>query len=295
MQSTHLPPEKHKLLAPLLEQLAQVSGIKAIVLGGSFARSRARDDSDIDLGLLYADAAPFEISQIRTIAQRFNDTDAPVVSSLYEWRPWVNGGAWLTIRGQRVDLLYRSIDHFNQVITEAHSGRYEVHYGQQPPFGFFSGTYLGEVAVCEPLHDPNEVVPALKARVSEYPGALRHNVIQHFLWSAEFNISAFAPKFAARGDLHGTLSCLTRAVHEMSMALFALNQRWYLNDKTALEEIETFTARPMSYWFRVDEVFSNLSSSSTELTEAVELTAQLLRETIRIAGSAYQSRYVVPK
>jgi hypothetical protein len=54
--------------------------------------------------------------------------------------PWVNGGAWLTIGGQRVDFLYRSLEHLDRVIAEANAGRYEVHYLQQPPFGFFSAT-----------------------------------------------------------------------------------------------------------------------------------------------------------
>lgn len=71
-----------------------------------------------------------------------NDTGNPVVTGFYEWGPWVNGGAWLTIGGQRVDFIYRSIEHLDRVVSDAHAGRHELHYLQQPPFGFFSGTYL---------------------------------------------------------------------------------------------------------------------------------------------------------
>src|SRR5262245_65995208 len=89
---------------------------------------------------------PFAIQCIRELAEDVNDFAGPVVTNFYQWGPWVNGGAWLTIGGQRVDFLYRSLEQLDRVIDEANAGRYELHYLQQPPFGFFSGTYLGEIA-----------------------------------------------------------------------------------------------------------------------------------------------------
>jgi hypothetical protein len=129
------------------------SGNPRIVRGGSLARCRARADSDVDLGLLYDEQASFEIEALRTVAARLNDHPEPVVIAFYEWGRWVNGGAWLTIRGQRVDLLYRSLQHLEQVITNADRGRYEIDYEQQPPFGFLGPTCLGEISICEPLFD----------------------------------------------------------------------------------------------------------------------------------------------
>jgi len=104
-----------------------------------------------------------------------------VVTNFYEWGPWVNGVAWLTIGGQRVDLLYRSLEHLESVIVEAEAGRYELHYAQQPPFGFFSGTYLCEIAVCVPLFDPEARLDLLKRRLADYPDALRQAVVQDYL------------------------------------------------------------------------------------------------------------------
>jgi hypothetical protein len=43
-----------------------------------------------------------------------------------EWGQLVNGGAWLTVEGQRVDLLYRDLDFVQHWIEEAQAGRYEV-------------------------------------------------------------------------------------------------------------------------------------------------------------------------
>src|SRR5262249_40273222 len=151
----------------LVEQLRTISGIKAVVLAGSHARGRARPNSDIDLGIFYSEPAPFAIQSVRELAETVNDTPGPVVTNFYEWGPWVNGGAGLTVGGQRVDFIYRSLEHVERVIVDAESGRYELHYLQQPPFGFFSATYLGEIAVCIPLFDPDGRLDLMKKRVAD--------------------------------------------------------------------------------------------------------------------------------
>ena len=231
-----LSPKQRELVSTLTERLAAIRGVKAVVLGGSYARGRARPGSDIDLGVFYSETDPFSIQSIRELAEAVNDTAGPVVSDFYGWGPWVNGGAWLTIGGQRVDFLYRSFEHVERVIADAEAGRYEVDYSQQPPFGFFSGTYLGETAVCVPLFDPESRLDPLKRRVEYYPEALRRAVVQNYLWAAEFGLAAFAPKFAARSDSYGTAACLTCAVNQLVLVLFALNRQYPLNDKTALAD-----------------------------------------------------------
>src|SRR6478672_1579763 len=171
---------QRELVSLLSTRLAAIPGVAAVVLGGSHARGRAQPGSDIDLGLFYSEAAPFAIESLRELAEAVNDTAGPVVTNFYGWGPWVNGGAWLTIGGQRVDFLYRNLEQVERVIAEAEAGRYEVHYLQQPPFGFFSGTYLGEIAVCVPLIDPEARLAALKRRVADYPEALRRAVVQDY-------------------------------------------------------------------------------------------------------------------
>src|SRR5436190_21577702 len=88
--------------------------------------------------------------------------------------------------------------------NSSEAGRYEQHYAQQPPFGFFSGAYLGEIAVCIPLFDPEARLEALKRRVANYREALRNAVVQDYLWQAELGLTAFAPKFAGRSGAYGT-------------------------------------------------------------------------------------------
>jgi predicted nucleotidyltransferase len=290
-----LSPEQRELVSTLSKQLGAIRGIKAVVLGGSYARGRARQGSDIDLGIFYSEEDPFSIQGIRELAEIVNDTTGPVVTGFYEWGPWVNGGAWLTIDGQRVDFIYRSLEHLERVISDAETGRYELHYAQQPPFGFFSGTYLGEIAACVPLFDPDARLDMLKRRVADYPEALRRSVVQDYLWAAEFGLAAFARKFAARSDGYGTAACLTRAVNQMVLVLFAVNRKYLLNDKTALAEIAEFEVAPREFGPRVQRTLAQLGASPAELDTAVESIVQLLRETVELTDGLYQPRYTLPK
>ena len=287
--------EQSELVSSVAKRLGAITGVQAVVLGGSHARGRAQPGSDIDLGLLYSDVAPFSTHSVRELAEAVNDSAGPVVTDFYQWGPWVNGGAWLTIGGQRVDFLYRSIEHLDRVIAEANAGRYELHYLQQPPFGFFSGTYLGEIAVCIPLFDPEGRVDELKRQVAAYPEALRRAVVRDYLFMAEFTLTAFAPKVAARSDIYGTAACLTRAVNELVMALFALNRKYPLNDKTALEEVTEFECAPPEFGPRVQKTLAHLGASAGELSTAVEGIAQLLRDTIDLADGLHHARYALPK
>jgi predicted nucleotidyltransferase len=289
-----LSPEQRDLVTLLVKRLGAIPGVRAVVLGGSYARGRARPGSDIDLGIVYSETSPFSVQSVRELAEAVNDVAEPVVTDFYQWGPWVNGGAWLTIDGQRVDFIYRNFEQMQRVIAEAEAGRYELHYLQQPPFGFFSGTYLGEIAVCVPLFDPDAWIAGLKRRVAEYPEALRQSLIQDFLFMAEFTITAFAPKYAARSDAFGTAACLARAVNELSIVLFALNRRYLLNDKTALEEVAEFARAPEAFGPRVRETLGNLGDSAAELLAAVERIAQLLQETIALTNGQYQPRYTLP-
>lgn len=290
-----LLPEQRELVLSLATRLGTVRGVRAVVLGGSYARGCAQPGSDIDLGIFYSEADPFSIESLRELAEEVNDTAGPVVSDFYGWGPWVNGGAWLTIDGQRVDFIYRNLEHVERVVTEAQSGKYEVHYLQQPPFGFFSATYLGEVAVCVPILDPEARLDALKRRVAVYPEALRRRVVQDYLFMAEFTITAFAPKFAARSDTYGTAACLTRAVNELVLGLFALNRRYLINEKSALREIAEFERAPRDFGARVRTTLARLGTSTAELAAAVDGIAHLVQESAELTEGLYQARYTVPK
>lgn len=293
MSENQLSARQEELVSSLASRLGAIRGVKAVVLGGSHARGRARPESDIDLGVFYSEASPFEIDRIRELASTVNDAPEPVVTGFYEWGPWVNGGAWLAIGGQRVDFIYRSLEHVERVISDAEAGRYELHYLQQPPFGFFSGIYLGEIAICQPLIDPAGLIVRLKARVARYPEALREAVVRDHLWMAEFTLGAFASKYAARADVHGTVTCLTRATNHLILVLFALNRTYPVNDKTALAEIAEFECAPRAFADRVNATFARMGSSPDELRAAAVAVGELVRQTIELTDGLYRPRYAL--
>jgi predicted nucleotidyltransferase len=290
-----LSPKQQELATSLSKRLEAIRGVQAVVLGGSYARGRDQPGSDIDLYLYYSEGAPFSIPSIRELAEAVNDTPRPVVTDFYGWGQWVNGGAWLTIGGQRVDFVYRNLEHLERVIAEAEAGGYVLDYAQQPPFGFFSAAYLGEVAVGIPLFDPEARLGVLKRRVTVYPEALRRAVVQDYLWAAELGLAAFAPKFAGRSGAYGTAACLARAVNQLLLVLFALNRKYLVDDKTALAEVAEFERAPREFGPRVQKTLAHLGDSPAELSAAVESVAQLFQETVALTEGLYQPRFTLPK
>ena len=288
---SELSPQQRALVDSLARRLGAIPGVAAVALGGSYARGFAKPDSDIDLGVFYSEAAPFELAAVRALAVQVNDAPDPVVTGFYVWGPWVNGGAWLTIGGQRVDFLWRSLEHEQRVIADAEAGRFELHWGQQPPFGFFGPTYLGELAICQPLSDPEGRLAALKRAVAVYPEALRRAVVQAYLWQAEFALESFAPKYAARGDALGTAGCLARVAHQLVLVLFALNRRWLLSDKTALAEIAAFPEKPRAFPERIGALLARLGETPAQLAAAVAAEAELVGEVRALAGALYARPY----
>ena len=155
-----VPADETPLPAPvaaLAGALARVPGAVAVALGGSRATGTHRPDSDWDLGLYYR--ASLEPADVRRLGH------PGYVSGLGEWGPIVNGGAWLTVGGLAVDVLFRDLDVIEGWLEDARSGRFEVLTQNGHLVG--APTYLpvGELALCRPLSGnlPRPAFPATLA------------------------------------------------------------------------------------------------------------------------------------
>ena len=148
--------------------------------------------------------------------------------------------------------------------------------------------------MCMPMFDPEARLDLLKRRVAEYPVVLRRAVVQDYLWAAEFGLGAFARTYAKRSDAYGTAACLTCAVNQLVLVLFALNREYLINGKTALAEAAEFGRAPREFGLRVQKTLAHLGASPAELVAAVESVVQLFRETVELTDGLYQPRYTLP-
>src|SRR4051812_48894539 len=106
----NLPKHKQNLLGNVIGELKRIAGVKAIVLGGSYATGMATDNSDLDIGIYYSDQSPFDLEKIKKVADKFAVKEKPIVTGFYEWGPWVNGGAWIKTTDGKVDFLYKNVE-----------------------------------------------------------------------------------------------------------------------------------------------------------------------------------------
>jgi len=269
--------QHQSLLQQIVDHLKAVHGLRAIVLGGSYASGSQRPDSDIDIGLYYDENWPLDIHQIRSIASLLNDVPTPTVTDLGEWGTWVNGGAWLTIGGQRVDFLYRNIDFVSSTIDDCNAGNVRSDYWQQPAYGFHSFMYCTETAICRPLHDPDQVIERLKTKVAQYSPHLKQAIIKKFLWSARFTLdNTYKP--ASRGEVYLVTGCLARTIHCLVQVLYALNETYYLSEKKLKADLDSFSIRPDHFLDRVYTLLGATGTTSAQLQESLAKTEVLYNE-----------------
>jgi predicted nucleotidyltransferase len=201
----------------LAPYLAQIPGVVAVALGGSRATGRARPDSDWDFGLYYR-------GRIRADDVRALGFSGTVVEP-GEWGRLVNGGAWLVISGERVDLLYRDLDFVEHWLAEAREGRYERDHVE----GFIAGmaTYVlvGELAIARVLTGD---LPK-----PEFPEALRRSAPPRWYGSASFSLAL--AEGLAEHDFAGCLGLLAKAAIATAQGRLAERGEWALNEKGILE------------------------------------------------------------
>ena len=273
-------------LQDIVDQLSMVEGLQAIVLGGSWASGNQRPDSDIDLGLYYYNDAPLDIHHVRKIANKLNDFPDPEVTELGGWGTWVNGGVWLTIKGQRVDFLYRNIDFVSTIIDECNRGETRCDYLQQPPYGFYSYFYCAETQQCKILYDPQSAIVGLKSKISGFSGLLKSTIINSFLWQAEFSLEV-AKKSANTGNIFYAAGCLTRIASSLVQVLYALNETYCMSDKRLIKDVEQFSLKPQEFVMRLDRILGNIGRDSNQILETLLNTQILLKEVIELCRDQY--------
>jgi hypothetical protein len=289
--SLNMPDEKLQLLMAIVDALQGISNIAAIVLGGSYARGFARPDSDIDIGLYYHEASPFSVEDVSLVANKICAAGTvPVVTGMYEWGPWVNGGAWIQTPVCEVDFVYRNLSQVQTMLVEGQKGVWRHDYDQQPPYGFRSVIYFGETYICVPLHDPQDEIGRLKKSVASYPELLKKRIVQESLWGAEFSLW-YCRTPGNSADVYIVAGCMTRVAQFLVQALFALNEEYFVSDKYVGRLVEHFAVQPRDFMPRLARVLSNPGGDARELRLSSDLLSALWSETVELTAGTYKPRF----
>ena len=269
-------PNDEILLDRLRRAFSGVPGIRAVVLGGSRARGQGAAQSDYDIGLYYEPDNPIDVGRLAKAAVLLPGAERCSVTALGEWGPWINGGAWLTVDGRRVDLLYRDLGKVRDVIEACRAGRIERIYQPGHPHAFVSAIYMGEVAHCRPLWDPEVVLAPLRRRCDPYPSALAEALIRSFFWEARFALEN-AVHGRGRDDPAYVAGCAFRCVACLCQTLFASNRVYLLNEKAAVAGVERLAVRPSDFAGRVVTALRDGAAGLAALSALVDETAGLLK------------------
>lgn len=265
----------------VVDRLQSIQGVAAIALGGSRARGNYTQKSDADLGIYYSPENSPDLIALNLLAAELDDNHrANLITPIGEWGKWINGGGWLKVEGIAVDFLYRDLAQVNRVIEDCHAGRITIDYQPGHPHGFVSSIYMGEIALCLPLYDPNDILDALKARTKPYPIALKQATIDKFAWEISFSLFV-AQKAVARQDIAYAAGCCFRSVACMNQVLFALNEEYLLNEKGAVALANRFALRPQDYQQRVESAFGLLSVDAAyplNISESIAILDRIERD-----------------
>lgn len=263
--------------------IADVPGVEAIVLGGSRARGRAEKTSDYDLGLYYCAARPLDTSALLEVARSLvDDPDTAEVTPIGGWGPWIVGGAWLSIEGRKVDLIYRNVDAVAQTIANCSAGNVSMHYQPGHPHGFCPAIWMGEVALRQPLHDPQSVLARLKATTDPYPRQMAEALIRRFQWEILFTIRNAEAALRDRTQVAG---CAYRALACIAQVLFALNERYLINEKGALREAAELPLTIAALLPRVAEIWRFIGVN--ELATALSTLRKIDRELTALTAARH--------
>lgn len=269
----------------VVSALSGIGGVRAIVLGGSRSRGEADPQSDCDFGLYYSDGS-LDLAALDAALTALDDRHREhLLNPPGAWGPWINGGAWITIRGVPVDILLREVGHVERILRDCVAGKITIDFQSGHPFGFVNAIYAAETHYCRPLwQDESAPLDGLKALLhseGEYPPRMRETLIQRFHWEAWFSL-ACGRKAAHRGDFHYAEGSVFRAVGAWVQVLYAVNRRHLMNEKGSLSQVHELERRPADMAERVRSAYRLMADGRAE--RAYEILDALHAEVEALCG-----------
>ena len=241
-------PEVPACLAPLLDDLEAIPGVRAVVLGGSRALGREDGGSDWDIGVYYQ--GPIDLRALG----RWGEFHPPGA-----WGRIMNGGAWLLIDRLKVDVLLRDVDVVDRWSDSARRGHFEIDL----LLGYLAGvpTYslLAERSVAR-------ILRGALPDAGEFPKRLAEVALERWRFHRRFTIEQ-ARSRAKRADLVGAIGQVAKATVDEAHARLAGQRRWVLNEKRIVDDAGLDAAHSL---------FTDVPPRATELRDWVDRAALLL-------------------
>jgi hypothetical protein len=201
------------------DHLARLPGVVAVSLGGSRATDSAAPDSDWDFAIYYRRG--FSPDDVRAIGWPGE------VSEIGGWGGGVfNGGAWLTVDDQRVDVHYRDLGDVEHRIAEAEAGRFDVERLQFHLAGMPTYVVVAELAL-------NRVLRGALPR-PDYPSALQESAPRRWWTDSQLTLAYALTAYARRGQVTETAGAIAVAACQAAHAVLASRGEWITNEKTLL-------------------------------------------------------------
>lgn len=262
----------------IINLLKTVKGIDAIVLGGSRARGNFTSKSDIDIGIYYRDGSLLDLEELSRIATDLDDAHRQnLITKIGEWGPWINGGGWLKIDGIATDFLLRDLNKVSTVIDDCLKGIITIDYQPGHPHGFVNTIYVAETYYCKVLWDNSKLISILKGKINPYPLATKKGIVEKFLWEAAF-FTGIADKSLSKNDIVYTTGCIYRVVSCLIQVLYALNEKYIMNEKGALAAADTFEIVPKDFKKKVEKIFCSLTAESKNMKNMIDELTGIVRE-----------------
>jgi hypothetical protein len=200
------------------DRLAALAGVRAIQLGGSRAAGTPTERSDWDLAIYYRGS--FDADQVRALGW------PGTVWETGGWAaPMMNGGAWVEVDGQRVDLHLRDLETIDSLRVEAAVGRFAVYRSQYFIAGIPSYVPLAEIGTGSLLSGELPTV--------DFPDALRRSASEWWRREAEQQLGYVASlKNRSLAVIAGGVS---KAIIEASHARLCEAGRWVTGEKRIVD------------------------------------------------------------
>ncbi len=204
----------------LAVELMALPGVLAVTLGGSRAQGTHRPDSDWDYAVYYR--GTFDPGCLKAKGWPGQ------VSEVGGWGGGVmNGGAWLTIEGRRVDVHYRDLEEVEHWCAEAAAGRFNKELLLFYVAGIPTYVVMAELAT-------NRVLAGQLPHPS-YPEPLAVAAGRRWHKDALASLAYASSALRSRDDLAVALANSSRGLMEAAHSVLAYQKQWVLNEKGMVE------------------------------------------------------------